>query len=251
MGRARRGARVSVRRREKKNPKRRKLFRRAIDDRKEKRKPTCRPRELCPHACLVATARLSGFRDRRGSDDGAGRGFRSGQAGAGVNAPDVASVAEDHGVFVRGAAAVLAPEGLQLLRHLLEALRGGDAKAGREKEWVRGNRQESNARTAARGRIGGCRKRATRSARGVERRTRSCSRPRRVCVGDRRPGRPGRTRETRRGVARADRAKRKRKHAGIAGRPTRAHHLELEPLRRRFRDVPELEERLQEILLFF
>ena len=43
----------------------------------------------------------------------------------------------------------------------------------------------------------------------------------------------------------------KRKHAGIAGLPTRAHHLELEPLRRRFRDVPELEERLQEILLFF
>ena len=195
-------------------------------------------------------------------DDGAGGvGMRCGDRGSGGGrrggAPEVASVAEDHGLLVRGSAAVLASRGRHLLLrlhgHLLETLRGG---WGAKKE-KRARRAGLTVSRSGRGCVsnagGGSKTRElagsrARGASGTKSRASRGPRDRGGAPGARRRARRPRRgkRETR--TTASVRARKKKKGRGSRARD-RAHQLELETLGRGIRGVAELEESLEDVLL--
>lgn len=160
---------------------------------------------------------------------------------------------------MRRTAAVLAPERLQLLRHLFQALcaiGGGRGREVMKKQWQlvsEGVRKGDRARRRAGGTgvskswfegNGWAWRDVSRHARGCDRSVASTHAP--CTLGGR-----GKGNEASRRDDREHEKKEKKKIAWIAGPSTRAYHLQLEALRRRFRDVPELEQGFEQVLFFF
>ena len=186
----------------------------------------------------------------RCGDRGSGGGRRGG-------APEVASVAEDHGLLVRGSAAVLASRGRHLLLrlhgHLLETLRGG---WGAKKE-KRARRAGLTVSRSGRGCVsnagGGSKTRELEGSRARARERDEESRVSRAPRSRRCAGRSAARAEAAAGEARDtdDRVgprEKKKKGRGSRARD-RAHQLELETLGRGIRGVAELEESLEDVLL--